>query len=74
MQNKDRQDKTEKSMPKSYAAAQVTLLDRDTEKESGFYCYPITEVVLVSLDMKVSRRFVPDENGEWREMKGSEIA
>ena len=56
-------------MPKPYAAAQVTLLDRDTEKESRFYCYPITEVILVSSDTKSSRRFVPDENGEWREIE-----
>ena len=54
--------------PKPYAAAQMTLVDRDSEKESAFYCYPITEIILVSQDTAITRRFVPNDNGVWEEV------
>jgi hypothetical protein len=51
-----------------YAAAQITFLDRESQKKTA-YTYPVTEVVLRNLhNPEPGRTFRPDEEGVWREV------
>ena len=51
----------------AYAAASVTLLDRDTGDKSVSYFYPITRVELCNRRAEVERVFVVAWDGTWRE-------
>ncbi len=53
-------------MPKEYAAAIVTFLNRETNKEETGYMYPITKLELKNIKTSTQKIYIV-ENGNWVE-------
>ena len=51
----------------SYAAAEITFINRQDGKESA-YAYPVTRVVLRERnDPSIARTFIANDEGRWEE-------
>ena len=51
-----------------YAAARISLLDRDTQTTQEMMLYPITVVHLLQANASPFRSFRVDDNGQWAEV------
>ena len=58
---------TSKPDPPPYAAVEVIFLNRETGKLEGMYCYPVTDIRLISADAEKYADLTVAESGFWRE-------
>ena len=50
---------------KNYAAAIVTFLNREDQKETTGFMYPITKIILKTVSGSTQKVFIVNEKGEW---------